>query len=148
MQEQSNQPNSVIINAQYTKDLSFENPKSPYSLMQTEQPKIEVGMSVDAQHINENMFEVVINTRVAAMSKEEIVFILELQYAGLFVVEHEQKEVVLFVHCPGILFPYVRRIVSDIISDGGYPPLMLTPVDFMGIYRQRQESSDKPGTSQ
>ena len=134
---------SVVINAQYIKDLSFENPNAPFSLLEGTEPNINIDLDVKADNINENLFEVVIAVRVSA-STSKPVFMLEIAYGGLFTlneeVEQQEKEVILLVHCANILFPYVRRSISDVTRDGGFPPLMLSPIDFMGLYQQKKSS--------
>lgn len=134
---------SVIINAQYIKDLSFENPNSPYSLIDSEQPSINVELDVKANHIHDSMFEVIISISVKSSSASKTIFVIDLAYGGLFTVDENtdqsSKEIVLLVHCANILFPYVRRVVSDTTRDGGYPPLILAPVDFMGLYQEKQQ---------
>ncbi len=141
---------SVIISAQYIKDLSFESPTSPYSLMTQEQPNIDVSLDINAQIIHEKTFEIVLSIRASANGKEGTIFIVDLHYAGLFVLEDQEqiddskesnnKEITLLVHCPNILFPYARRIISDVVRDGGFPPLMLAPIDFMSLYQQKKTS--------
>ena len=132
---------SVVINAQYIKDFSFENPNAPYSLINSEKPNINIDLDVRADHIHDSMFEVVINVRVQSSASKPI-FVIDLAYGGLFTiggdVTVEAKEMILLVHCANILFPYVRRIISDATCDGGYPPLLLSPVDFMGLYQQKK----------
>ncbi len=136
---------SVIVNVQYVKDLSFENPKAPYSLISPEQPSIDIGLDINAQLIHENMFEVVISVQAKASNKTDVIFIVELEYAGLFTLDEgdeQDREKILLVHCPNILFPYVRRIISDTVRDGGYPPLMIAPVDFLNLYAQRKKEKE------
>lgn len=138
---------SVVISAQYIKDLSFESPNSPYSLIAQEQPNVDISLDINAQAIHDNTFEVILSIRADATNKGEPVFIIDLHYAGLFVIENEEqvdldKELTLLVHCPNILFPYARRIISDIVRDGGYPPLMLSPIDFMGLYQQKRNQAN------
>lgn len=132
---------AVIINAQYIKDLSFENPNAPYSLIDSEKPHIDIELDVRADHIHDAMFEVAINVRVQSSASKPI-FVIELSYGGLFTIGEdmsiEEKEMILLVHCANILFPYVRRVISDTTRDGGYPPLLLSPVDFMGLYQEKK----------
>lgn len=133
--------NSLIINAQYVKDFSFENPNAPYSLINNEKPNIKVDLDVKADHIHDSMFEVVINVRVESSTTKPI-FVIDLAYGGLFTLGEdtaaEVKELILLVHCANILFPYVRRLISEATCDGGYPPLLLSPVDFMGLYQKKK----------
>lgn len=137
---------SVVINAQYIKDLSFENPNAPYSLIDNEKPNINIDLDVKAEHIHDAMFEVVINVNVKS-SGSKTIFVVDLSYGGLFTladeIEQKTKEVILLVHCANILFPYVRRIISDTVRDGGYPPLILSPVDFMGLYQEKVRNTEQ-----
>ena len=140
----NNLQGSVIINAQYIKDLSFENPRAPYSLMESEKPNINIDLDVKADHIHDEMFEVIISVSIRAVT-DNTTFVIDLSYAGLFtltdVPDQNAREIILLVHCANILFPYVRRVISDITRDGGFPPLMLAPVDFMGLYYTKRNET-------
>jgi preprotein translocase subunit SecB len=132
---------SVVINSQYIKDFSFENPNAPYSLINSEKPNINIDLDIRADHIHDSMFEVVINVRVQSSASKPI-FVIDLAYGGLFTIAGdvtvEEQEIILLVHCANILFPYVRQIISNATLNGGYPPLLLSPVDFMGLYQQKK----------
>ncbi len=140
----NNLQGSVIINAQYIKDLSFENPRAPYSLMENEKPNINIDLDVKAEHIHDETFEVIISVSIKALT-DNTTFVVDLSYAGLFtlteVSDQNTREIILLVHCANILFPYVRRVISDITRDGGFPPLMLAPVDFMGLYYTKRNET-------
>ena len=133
---------SVAINGQYVKDLSFENPNAPFSLTpQKEAPKIEVNLNLEARALPDNVYEVSIQITAKASALENSVFVAELSYAGLFTlanIPEDQKELLLLIHCPNILFPFARRILADITRDGGFQPLMLDPIDFATLYQQRK----------
>jgi len=140
----------IAVNAQYVKDLSFESPKAPMSLV-GERPNPEINISVDvgAKKLGEDLFEVSLKiTANAENNKEEekenagTLFIGEVTYAGLFTIKNmpeEQLEPALLIYCPTLLFPFIRRILADVTRDGGFPPLMLDPVDFSGLYAQKQK---------
>ena len=132
---------SLVINGQYTKDLSFEAPKTPevFNLLQSEMPNIQVDIDVQGNAKDQNVFEVVLKVRAEAKVKEELAYICELSYAGIFTINVPTENIgpVLLIDCPLILFPFLRRIVADVTSDGGFAPLMLTPVDFASLYQQR-----------
>ena len=138
--KQSTAP-SVAINAQYVKDLSFENPNAPASLVaQKEAPQIEIALNLEAKAMQADIHEVTLQVTATAKSGETSLFVVELAYSGLFTLTNiapEQKEMILLIHCPTILFPYARRILSDATRDGGFQPLMLEPIDFAGLYQQR-----------
>jgi preprotein translocase subunit SecB len=146
-QPAANAPGLGIL-GQYVKDLSFENPNAPQSLMvQPEQPPaVDVQINVNAKPMAETDYEVEIKIEVRAEDKKakRILFNLELAYAGVFRISNVAKEDVqplVLIECPRLLFPFVRRIVADSISEGGFPPIMLQPVDFAALFRARAESA-------
>lgn len=133
---------------QYIKDLSFENPNAPQSLMtQPEQPPaVDVQINVNAKPMSGDDVEVELKVEVKAEDKKakKILFVLEVTYAGVFRLTNVPKESaqpLALIECPRLLFPFVRRIVADAISEGGFPPIMLQPVDFAALYRARAESA-------
>jgi len=134
---------------QYIKDLSFENPAAPANL--NGRPQIELGFDLQARRLAAEQFEVEMKLRVSAKAEEKSVFLLELVYAGLFQVQGAPEEILqpfLLIEAPHLLFPYARRIVSDIIRDGGMPPLMIEPIDFAGLYRANQAQAQQSPTTQ
>jgi len=136
----------IAINAQYVKDLSFENPNSPASLKPEGQPKIDLALDLEAKIIDEDLYEVVVNIHAKAQSEEKQIFIADLAYGGLFTIKNvddAQKELILLIHCPTILFPFARRIIADATRDGGFQPLMIDPIDFAGLYQQRKLQEEK-----
>ena len=132
-----------VIN-QYIKDLSFENPGAAVD----EQPNIELGIDVGAtpKNAEDNIFEVTLKLQARAGTKETALFILEMDYAGLFQVggfSDADLEAILLIECPRILFPFARRIIADISAEGGFPPLRIDPVDFGALYSaQRKRAAD------
>ena len=130
------------IRSQYVKDLSFENPSAPERSPEAESsPDITVNVQVEARRLGETTFEVTLQITANAQHKGTPVFLAELTYAGLFTfigIPQEALEIALLVECPRLLFPFARRIVADITRDGGFPPLLLTPIDFLALYRNRQ----------
>ncbi len=131
------------IVAQYIRDLSFENALAQKGQTTGDvQPDIQVQVALDAsKRAADHQFEVVQKYKVTAKNKVngETLFLLEVDYGGVFHVEgvpDEQLHPFLLIECPRMLFPFVRRIVSDLTRDGGFPPLNLDPVDFLGLYRQ------------
>lgn len=136
------------ILGQYVRDLSFENPNAPQSLMaQPEQPPaVDVQINVNAKPMSETDFEVELKVEVKAEDKKakRMLFVLEIAYAGVFRITNVPKESIqplVLIECPRLLFPFVRRIVADTISEGGFPPIMLQPVDFAALFRARMEST-------
>lgn len=130
----------IVINAQYTRDLSFEAPGAPliFQKIQQEQPDISININVNARPLEENLYEVVLDIAAECKTGDEIAFILELEYAGLFTVNvpEEHQQPVLLIECPRLLFPFARNILADVSRDGGFPPLMLGPVDFVSMYQR------------
>jgi len=126
--------------AQYVKDLSFESPGAPQTLQGPgENPQLKVGVNVSAGQRGEDVHEVVVHVEAHAKSDVGVIYNVELDYAGLFRIKNVPQHLmqpVMFVDCPTLLFPYVRRVISDIVRDGGFPPLMLDPMDFGRLYAQ------------
>lgn len=123
----------------YVKDLSFESPKAPQIFETNTQPQIDMQLGAGATLVSENLHEVVVNVTATVRSGEETVFLVEVQQAGLFHIEGvpaEQMGWVLGVTCPNVLFPYARQVVSDATVAGGFPPLLLAPVNFEALYQQ------------
>jgi len=135
------QPPQLRILAQYVKDLSFENPGAPETLRNPQAPGIDLAIDVQARSLGEDAYEVVLNINAkAARENDEVVFITELAYGALFQLANiadADREPFLLIECPRLLFPFARRVLADATRDGGFPPLMLDPVDFAGLYRQQ-----------
>jgi len=129
--------------AQYIKDFSFENPNAPASLTPQQQaPSINVQINVGATNIAENDFEVVLKVEGKAEHTGKLMFNFELAYAGVFRVLNVPKEnlhPLVMIECPRLLFPFAREIVATVVRNGGFPPLMLDPIDFVSLYRQNME---------
>ncbi len=131
------------IRAQYVKDLSFENPRAPESLRHREPPKIELTVSVNGRPIGDDNHEVDLVITARAMQGDEVAFLAELTYGGVFQVSGfapEQTRPVVLIECPRLLFPFARRVLADCTRDGGFPPLMLEPIDFVALYRQSEQA--------
>jgi preprotein translocase subunit SecB len=130
------------VNAQYVKDLSFENPNAPTSLNQKTEPKVEVNVDVRAAKVSENVYEVTLTTAVTGYNDSDTLFIAELTYAGLFTfadVKDDQLQPYLLIECPRLLFPFSRAIIADVTRDGGFPPLLIQPIDFARLYLNSQQ---------
>jgi preprotein translocase subunit SecB len=137
------------IQSQYIKDLSFENPGAPESLVQTgTPPDITVNVQVEARPMRESIYEVALQITADAKQDGKSVFLLELTYSGVFTVmgvPQDALQLVLLVECPRILFPFARRVVADTARDGGFPPLLLSPIDFLSLFRERQAQASAQG---
>lgn len=146
------QESPLTINGQYTKDLSFEAPGTPeiFGLLQEEMPNIQVDIDVQAEGKGENVFEVILSVRAEAKAKDQVAYIAEIAYAGLFTINVPPEHLgpVLLIECPMILFPFLRRIVADATGDGGFAPLMLTPIDFASLYQQRMAQAQAEAQAQ
>jgi len=141
----ANQPR-LTIQTQYIKDLSFENPRAPASLEPGQgRPEIQVQVDVRATQLDAERYEVVLQLHVDAKSGGETGFVMELVYGGLFGLANipsESLQALLLIECPRLLFPFARRIIADTTRDGGFPPLMLDPIDFIGLFRRRQQQAE------
>jgi preprotein translocase subunit SecB len=136
----SSNPNLGVI-TQYTKDFSFENPNAPGSLMQQQQqPQIGIQINVNPRQLSPTDYEVELKLEGKAELNGTILFAFDLNYAGVFrLVNIPQDNIgpLLMIECPRLLFPFAREIVATAISNGGYPPLWLHPIDFVGLYQRR-----------
>lgn len=137
-------PVRVQIVGQYVKDLSFENPGAPTNM--AVRPQIDLGVDLQARRLDAERFEVELKLRVSAKADEKPLFLLELAYGGLFMIQNAPEEIlqqVLLIDGPHLLFPFARRIVADAVRDGGMPPLMIEPIDFASLYRARMSENQQ-----
>ncbi len=149
-------PPKMNILAQYVRDLSFENILAQKGVDGELNPEIQVNVNIDAKkRTTDKQFDVIIKLRVDSKSKntKNILFVLELDYGGVFQIENVpdyQLHPYLLIECPRMLFPFLRRIVSDVTRDGGFPPLNLENIDFLKLYRQeidrRKNAKEKNGS--
>ena len=152
--QQPTQPGMKIL-AQYIRDMSFENILSQKGANGEVAPDVQIQVNIDAKKRTvENQFEIVIKLKVNSVNKgtTENLFLLEIEYAGLFLVTgvpDEQLHPFLLIECPRMLFPFLRRIVSDVTRDGGFPPLNLETIDFLQLYRQelKRRQAEQPAES-
>ena len=132
---------SLNILAQYVKDFSFENPGAPRSLQARDKaPAINISVNVNANPLSETDFDVILSLNAEAKDGDKILFNAELAYGGVFRVTgfpQEHMLPVLFIECPRLLFPFARQIISDATRNGGFPPLMIDPIDFAQMFSQR-----------
>lgn len=137
---------SFVLRSQYVKDLSFENPRAPgiYASL-SEAPAIDVQLNLTAQRIAESLFELTVHVSVRATHEKQTVFLVDLAYAGLFEaagIPEDQLEQAILVQGAFLLFPYARRIVSDVTRDGGFPALNLEPIDFFALYLRNKQQPE------
>jgi preprotein translocase subunit SecB len=134
------QPNLTVL-AQYVKDLSFENPGAPAALQaQGVSPSINVSIGVQSNPMGEDQFEVELKIEARAIDGQTTLFVVELAYGGVFRLTNippENIQPIALIECPRLLFPFARQIVADASRNGGFPPLLIDPVDFVALYRQR-----------
>ncbi len=142
---------SLNILAQYVKDLSFESPGAPLSLRPRDKaPSININVNVNANPLSETDFDVVLTLEAKAMDGKDVLFNTELVYGGVFRIAgipQEHMLPLLFIECPRLLFPFARQIVADSVRNGGFPPLMIDPVDFAALYQARAQEESEQGAN-
>jgi preprotein translocase subunit SecB len=144
-EQQQNQP-SFQIEKIYVKDVSLEIPNAPQVFMQQVQPQLEVQINTEGSQFAEGYFEVSVSVTVTAKAGERTMFLAEAVQAGIFAVRNvpaEELDPLLGIGCPTILFPYLRETISDLITRGGFPPVLLSPVSFEAIYMQRLQQAQQ-----
>ena len=137
-----------IINTQYLKDLSFENPKAPDSLkIFDSKPEIKIDIDINSKPLKnhgDDIYEVNLMIKGSTSVKNEIMFLIEATYSGIFTIKNAPSDVlekVLLIECPKFLFPFLRTIIANNTRDGGFPPLMITPIDFVGLYESKKKKN-------
>jgi preprotein translocase subunit SecB len=143
------EPPGIRILAQFVRDFSFENPRAPDALRAgAAQPQIDLGVEMNARGRDDGLFEVDLKLSARATREDGPLFVVELLYGGVFQitgVEAEDIEPVLLIECPRYLFPFARRVIADITAEGGYPPFLLDPIDFAGVYAARKNEEGQIG---
>ena len=139
--------------AQYVKDLSFENPHAPRSLQPKEgaSPQINIQVNVNASQLSETDFEVELTLEGDAKMDNEVLFAFDVKYAGIFRmlnIPEDQMHPAVMIECPRLLFPFGRQIVAEAVRNGGFPPLYIDPIDFVGLYRQKMMEGQAPEGTQ
>ena len=152
--EAAPKPIKMQVLAQYIRDMSFENILAQKGINGDVQPEISVQVNIDAKKRPvENQYEVIIKTAISSKTKEkgEPMFLLELEYGGIFHIENlpeDQLHPYLMIECPRMIFPFLRRVVSDVTRDGGFPPMNLEPIDFMALYRNEIQRRAAEGSKE
>jgi preprotein translocase subunit SecB len=145
---QINQPR-LMIQTQYVQDLSFESPRGPLSLKPDRQLQVQIReLQVQRELLAADQYRVTLDLQLQGLNGEDTVFVVELVYAGVFIVinvPENSLEPFLLIECPRLLFPFARRIIADATRDGGFPPVLLDPIDFVGLYRRRQLPAEPEG---
>lgn len=142
---------TLAIEKIYVKDLSLENPGAPQSFLTTETPNVEVGLRTRGEQVDENVFECVLTITVTAKAGDKTLFLVEAAQAGLFRVQGipmADMQPIMGIHCPNVLFPYVRETIANAISRAGFPPVHLDPINFEMLYQQQLASlQQRPAAS-
>ncbi len=142
---------AIFLRAQYIKDLSFENPRAPASIFSLrESPQMDVSINLAAQRLDDKVFELAIHIAARAVSEKTTVFLCDVVYAGVIEVQSiadDMLEQTIFIQGAQLLFPFARRVIADLTRDGGFPPLQLDPMDFAGLYAQRQPAPQPQATA-
>ncbi|HUJ00277.1 MAG TPA: protein-export chaperone SecB, partial [Usitatibacter sp.] len=138
----------LIIRAQYLKDLSFESPRAPQTLLvqQQQQPEVNLSVDVKARNLGPETFEVVLTVGAEARQGEEPVFLIEISYGSVVTIQSAPPELVpllVFVETPRLVFPFARAIIANATRDGGFPPLLVNPIDFAELLRREHEKALK-----
>ena len=149
-QAEAQQGPMLSVLAQYTKDQSFENPNAPDSLRSgLEAPAIQIGIEIGRQMLEGDNVEVTLMLKAEARRGDQVAFIAELEYAGLFAFQGvgvEEIQPLILIECPRLLFPFARQIMAEMTQNGGYPPIMLEPPDFAAMFRDEmmRRAADQP----
>lgn len=136
---------NLAIHKIYTKDVSFESPNSPLGFQDEWKPEISVDLNTDGQTLDGNNFEVILKVTLTAKNNDKTVFLAEVHQAGIFHLtgfDEQQQAFILGSYCPGTLFPYVREVISSLVTDGGYPPVILAPVNFEALYQEHLKQKE------
>ncbi|MET3825499.1 preprotein translocase subunit SecB [Sphingomonas sp. PvP055] len=129
--------------SQYIKDFSFENPNAPAIFQNQTAPAIDVQFNIASAQVGDDVYEIVLRIEVKADADGQVAFLVDLSYAGLFGLRNfpaEHLQPFLLAEAPRLMFPFARRVLADAIRDGGFPPLLLEPIDFGGIFLAQQEA--------
>ena len=136
---------NLAIQKIYTKDISFESPNSPFGFQDEWKPEVSVDLNTDGQTLENNNFEVILKVTITAKNNDKTAFLVEVQQAGIFQLsgfDDDQQAFILGSYCPGTLFPYARQVVSNLVTDGGYPPIILAPVNFEALYQEHLKQKE------
>jgi preprotein translocase subunit SecB len=129
------------IQRMYLKDLSLEQPNSPQILLDQQQPNVDINLAISAESVSEGIYEVCVTATVTTKVAERTLFLIEAKQAGIFELRNlgEQTQAILGIACPGMVYPYLRAIVSDVCTRAGFPPVMLSEVNFQAMFEAQQQ---------
>jgi preprotein translocase subunit SecB len=148
MADENTQERQFAIQKIYTKDLSFETPNSPQIFTQEWQPHVDVNLATNVTGLEENLFEVALTVTSTVNCGDDVAYLAEVCQAGIFVISgftEQEMGHMLGSFCPNILFPYAREVVSDLVTKGGFPQLLLAPINFDALYAQHLEQAQQQG---
>jgi len=135
----------------YVKDMSLEISDAPLVFLEPEAPKVDMQLNIDDKHIKETMYEVVLTVTITAKTQDKTMFLVEVQQAGVFqIINIEEAEMlpILNIVCPNVIFPYMRETISDIVTRAGFPPVILSPVNFEALYNESKQKAMANGSDQ
>lgn len=150
MSEEQQAQRQFLVQRIYTKDLSFEAPNTPQMFQENWNPEINVGLGSEVNKIGEENFELVLKVSVEAKHNDKTVFLVEVQQAGLFLIQgfgDEETDALMGVAAPNVLFPYAREVVSDLVTRGSFPQFVLQPVNFEAVYQQQRQAKAEQAES-
>ena len=144
------QESNPVFNIQrmYLKDLSLEQPNSPAILLEQQQPQVDINLGISAETVAEGIFEVCVTATVTTKLQERTLFLIEAKQAGIFEIRNlpaEQMQPILGIACPGMVYPYLRAIVSDVCTRAGFPPVLLSEVNFQAMFEAQQQAAAQQG---
>jgi preprotein translocase subunit SecB len=134
----------------YVKDLSLENPGAPQSFQVQQAPQLEVGLRTRAEQVQPDVYEAVLTVTLTAKAGDKALFLVEASQAGIFTIRgvpQEHLQAVLAVHCPTVLFPYIRETLADAVGRAGFPPMHLAPINFEALYQQQLAQAQPPAAA-
>jgi len=136
------------IQRMYLKDLSLEQPNSPQILLEQQQPQVDISLAMGAESVADGVFEVAVTATVTTKIGDRTLFLIEAKQAGIFEIRHvpeDQMQGILSIVCPQMIYPYLRAIVSDVCTRAGFPPIMLTEVNFQAMFEAQQAQAASGG---
>ena len=152
MDDSNNNATPVFqIQRMYLKDLSLEQPNAPQILLEQTQPQVDINLAIAGEPVTDGIFEVCVTATVTTKVGDKTLFLIEAKQAGIFEIRNvpqEQTEGILGIVCPQMIYPYLRAIVSDVCTRAGFPPVMLTEVNFQAMFEQRQAQIDAAAAGQ
>jgi preprotein translocase subunit SecB len=131
----------------YLKDLSLEQPNSPQILLEQAQPQVDINLALSAEGVADSVYEVTVTATVTTKVGEKVLFLVEAKQAGIFEIRNipqDQLQPIIGIACPGIVYPYLRAVVSDICTRAGFPPVILSEVNFQAMYEQQRAQQAQP----